>query len=277
LNFIGINELRKRCQSVDYGYEHYPLMFRSIRLISIYFTWVLVLTRITPNAITVYGIVFGVLSAVAFVFDYPIVAVLLAFLAVIADFSDGEVSRFKGLKSKEGTYLDKVHHLSVHPFFIAGLVIWSADKVYSHKFMLAVGMLCVLNSILLPVVVMYAADIAVLKHLQRKIENFDFADTKNLVPAIKSRAEVTYFKAFAINMVGHIQRLLDFPYVIMYFSCLVLMINFYGDYVNGMWLLYGLSAYSCISSILIALFIWHVLRSRNVERRVRDITLPHRR
>jgi phosphatidylglycerophosphate synthase len=252
-------------------------MFRSIRLISIYFTWVLVLTRITPNAITVYGIVFGVLSAVAFVFDYPIVAVLLAFLAVIADFSDGEVSRFKGLKSKEGTYLDKVHHLSVHPFFIAGLVIWSADKVYSHKFMLAVGMLCVLNSILLPVVVMYAADIAVLKHLQRKIENFDFADTKNLVPAIKSRAEVTYFKAFAINMVGHIQRLLDFPYVIMYFSCLVLMINFYGDYVNGMWLLYGLSAYSCISSILIALFIWHVLRSRNVERRVRDITLPHRR
>jgi phosphatidylglycerophosphate synthase len=252
-------------------------MFRSIRLISIYFTWVLVLTRITPNAITVYGIIFGVLSAVAFVFDYPIVAVLLAFLAVIADFSDGEVSRFKGLKSKEGTYLDKVHHLSVHPFFIAGLVIWTVDKVYSHKFLLAVGMLCVLNSFLLPVVVMYAADIAVLKHLQRKIENFDFAYTKNLVPAIKLRAEVTYFKAFAINMVGHIQRLLDFPYVIMYFSCIVLMIIFYGDYVNGMWLLYGLLAYSCISSILIALFIWHVLRSRNVERRVRDITLPHRR
>ncbi len=275
--FLRINELRKRCQSEDYGYEHYPFLFRSIRIISIYFTWVLVLTRITPNAITVYGIIFGVLSAVAFVFDYPIVAVLLAFLAVIADFSDGEVSRFKGLKSKEGSYLDKVHHLSVHPFFIAGLVIWTIDKVYSPKYLLPVGMLCVLNSILLPVVVMYASDIAVLKHLQRKIENSGFADMENIVLGVKSRDEVTYFKSFAIKVIGHIQRLLDFPYVIVYFSGIVLLVILFEDYVNGVCLLYGLLTYSFISSVLIVLFIWHVLRSRNVERRVREITLPPRR
>ncbi len=277
MKYIGIAELRKRCQSVDYGYAHYPLLFRSIRIISIYFTWVLVLTRLTPNAITVYGILFGVLSALTFVFDYPIVAILFAFFAVIADFSDGEVSRFKGLKSKEGSYLDKVHHLSVHPFFIAGVVIWTIDKVNNQNYLLPIGMLCVLNSILLPVVVMYAADIAVLKHLERKIESSDFADIENMVAEIETKNETTYFLLIATKVIGHIQRSLDFPYVIVYFSCLVLAIVLFGDYVNGLCLFFGLLAYSCISSVLIVLFIWHVLKSRNIERRVSDIKLTTKR
>lgn len=276
MKYTGIAELRKQCQSVDYGYEHYPLLFRSIRVISIYFTWILVSTSLTPNAITVYGILFGVFSALPFIFDYPIVAVIFAFFAIIADFSDGEVSRFKGLKSKEGSYLDKVHHLSVHPFFIAGLVIWTIGKVNYLNYLLPIGMLCVLNSILLPVVVMYAADIAVLKHLERKITNFGIAVLENNVVEIKSRNEASYFKLFSKKLIGHIQRWLDFPYVIMYFSGLVLIVVLLGDYVNALLLFYGLLAYSCMSSILIVLFVWHVLNSKNIERRVSHITLKSR-
>ena len=102
--WVSIKELRVKCQKTDYGYNVYPLMFRFIRMISIYFTWLLIQTRCKPNTITIIGVIFGVISGVMFFFGFVGTALILVTLAVIADFSDGEVSRFHGTTSKEGTF-----------------------------------------------------------------------------------------------------------------------------------------------------------------------------
>lgn len=264
---ISIKNLRARCQSTDYGYINYPLMFKFFRLISIYFTWLLIQTNLTPNAISVLGILLGVLSGIAYVFDAPMLASGLVFLAIIADFSDGEVSRFKQLTSKEGSYLDKVHHAVVHPFFLAGLVIWMERNLVSNL-ILPFGMLSVLNSFILPFVVMYAIDAAVLKHLLRSKDVNNIFATENRQPESVIRVGKAKFRNAIELLISFIQRICDFPYVIVFFSALILCYIIAPTIIARDTLIYSLICYSLVTSLLIVLYLMNVTLRKGVARRL---------
>ncbi|NTW68490.1 MAG: CDP-alcohol phosphatidyltransferase family protein [Chlorobiaceae bacterium] len=267
--WISIKDLRAKCQKTNYGYDVYPLLFRFIRVLSIYSTWLLIQTRCNPNTITILGVLCGVLSGIMFFAGFVNSALILVILAVIADFSDGEVSRFHGTTSKEGTYLDTIHHFVVQPFFIAGIVLWSFEKNNSHLF-LAAGMVSVINSIILSLAVSSAVDNALLKHLLRYIKS-------NRVRHIPTEIEETPVKpmqkaGFYRAIPGTVARMLDFPYVIVIMGVGVILDRYcsvlFG--INDSVILYMIYLYALLSSGLVTLFVWNVVHSRHIEKRFNE-------
>jgi phosphatidylglycerophosphate synthase len=84
-----------------------------IRRLSPYLTWLLLRTPITPNGVTVLMLLAGV--AAAGVLALPgvlpaIGAVVLIQLQILLDCSDGELARWKDVRSPAGVYLDRVAH-----------------------------------------------------------------------------------------------------------------------------------------------------------------------
>lgn len=268
--WVSIKELRATSQKADYGYEVYPLMFRFIRVISIYFTWLLIQTKVKPNTITICGVIFGVLSGVMFFCGLVGTGLTMVALAIIADFSDGEVSRFHKTTSKEGTYLDSIHHFVVQPFFIAGIVLWSFEKNSSLPF-LAAGMVSVINSIILTLAITSAVDNALLKHLLKHIKNnSNNRKQTEIVTASKSQIQKTKFYR---TIPGTVARMMDFPYVIVIMGAGAALMNYAKDSifnVNGGLLIYIIYLYAVLSSCMICVFIWNVVYSKHIEKRLSE-------
>jgi hypothetical protein len=196
-------------------------------------------------------------------------ALTLVTLAVIADFSDGEVSRFHGTTSKEGTYLDSIHHFVVQPFFIAGIVLWSFESNSNH-FFLAAGMVSVINSIILPLTVTAAVEHALLKHLLRHIKNNGNIRKQAVVEASISPTQKAKFYR---TIPGAVARIMDFPYVIIIMGIGAALMH-YGEAsifnINGKILTYMICMYAFLSASLICLFIWNVVHSKHIEKRLNE-------
>jgi phosphatidylglycerophosphate synthase len=84
-----------------------------VRRLSPYLTRLLLRTRITPNGVTWLMILAGL--AAAAVLSLPglaaaVGAVLLIQLQILLDCSDGELARWKGIRSPAGVYLDRIGH-----------------------------------------------------------------------------------------------------------------------------------------------------------------------
>jgi phosphatidylglycerophosphate synthase len=165
-----ITELRKICQKSVPELDKYPLLFKAIRVVSIYLTWILIKTPLTPNSITILGIFSACLGLFSFIFGWPILGIVFFIFCIISDFSDGEVSRYKNLRSKEGTYLDKVHHLYSNCIFFIALTLLFFNQTSDITFLYA-GLIIIPFSILLPFTVTYAIDVAVLTHIRYYAEN----------------------------------------------------------------------------------------------------------
>ena len=161
----SIKELRQICQKSVPELDKYPLLFKAIRVVSIYLTWILIKTPLTPNSITLLGIVSAVLGLLSFIFGWITLGIFCFVFCIVSDFSDGEVSRYKNLKSKEGTYLDKVHHFYSNVIFFIALTLLYFHKTLDITFIYA-GLIIVPFSILLSFTVMYAIDVAVLTHIR---------------------------------------------------------------------------------------------------------------
>jgi phosphatidylglycerophosphate synthase len=161
----SITELRLICQKSVPELDKYPLLFKAIRVVSIYLTWILIKTPLTPNSITLLGIFSAVLGLLSFIFGWITLGIFCFIFCIISDFSDGEVSRYKNLKSKEGTYLDKVHHFYSNVIFFIALTLLYFHETLDITFIYA-GLIIIPFSILLSFTVMYAIDVAVLTHIR---------------------------------------------------------------------------------------------------------------
>jgi len=161
----SITELRQICQKSVPELDKYPLLFKMIRVMSIYLTWILIKTPLSPNSITLLGIFSAAIGLLSFIFGWITLGVLCFIFCIISDFSDGEVSRYKNLKSKEGTYLDKVHHFYSNVIFFIALTVLYFHETMDVTFIYA-GLIIVPFSVLLSFTVMYAIDVAVLTHIR---------------------------------------------------------------------------------------------------------------
>lgn len=267
---ISIKKLRNICQSVTYDYK-YPLMFRIIRHISIYPTWILIQFKANANNITLFGIMSAIGSGVALYHGSIYIAFILIFTAIIADFSDGEVSRYFKTTSKEGTYLDKVHHIVVQSSFLAGVILWSNSEDGS-KFNLALGIICILNSVFLPIINMYAVDIALLKHVKRALNSgkYQHRPTVTDIPQISKRNYQVFFQ----DVLALITRISDFPYVIFIFA-----IGVYVDYLFKKYLHFNeyltldkiIFCYAITSSTLIIFYLIRIVKNKHIEKKFNEI------
>jgi len=102
-----------------------------MRRLSIYATWALSKTPVTPNQLTwvmtVAGVVAGVVLALPGLWA-AVLAALLVQVYLLLDCSDGELARWTGKTSLTGVYLDRVGAYFTEAALLAGLG-WRASAV----------------------------------------------------------------------------------------------------------------------------------------------------
>ncbi len=143
-----ISELRKICQS--YKLERDKRWWRIFwRKISIYITWVLLHTEITPNQASATSVLLVILGTVLLAFSSPVFALCGALTYLIyhlIDKVDGEIARYYQKFSIVGVYLDELgHNLSDAGIFIGlGLhLAWQKDDASTLILTTAmIGALC---------------------------------------------------------------------------------------------------------------------------------------
>lgn len=95
-----------------------------MRRLSIYVTYALARTPISPNQVTGLMIVFGVLAGVVLALPglwAALGAAVLIQIYLLLDCSDGELARYTGRTSITGVYLDRVGHYFAEAALLIGL------------------------------------------------------------------------------------------------------------------------------------------------------------
>lgn len=85
------------------------------------FTRILLKTPATPNQITIFWGLLMILCSIAFAFGDVILGVLGGIGWVISyalDYTDGDIARYKDMKSKRGPFQDLVNHRATYPLLM---------------------------------------------------------------------------------------------------------------------------------------------------------------
>ncbi|MGN9836834.1 CDP-alcohol phosphatidyltransferase family protein [Nonomuraea sp. H19] len=130
----SVAELRRVAQPAGHlerkNGEHWAGVLYMRRL-SIYVTWLLTKTPVTPNQLTwimtVAGVVAGVVLALPGLWA-AVAAALLVQVYLLLDCSDGELARWTGKTSLTGVYLDRIGAYFAEAALLAGLG-WRASAV----------------------------------------------------------------------------------------------------------------------------------------------------
>jgi len=268
---VSLKELRAISQgSISRDLDRYPLLFKLIRKISIYLSWILVHTPMSPNSITVSGIITSYLGLVCLLNGQIFSAIIFFIYSVVSDFSDGEVSRYKKLQSKEGTFLDKVHHLHTTVIFFAAILLYQYDQTESVNFLYA-AFIILPFSILFPFSVSYGIDVAELTHLNyflngKKYSGYKLNKSKLQGSSLEIVEKRSRSKKSAVQFISDLSRYWTFPYVFVVYGA-----TFALDY----FLLHNFFELSQLVTLFYAvtfpiwcyLYIWRVLKTRIISKR----------
>ena len=103
---MSLKEIRNICIKRPACIFVYPF-----RYISTIFTSFLIKTNITPTKVTIISFIFSILAAINFAtgeYKYTILGAIFLQIAFILDLIDGEIARYKNLKSEFGGWLDSI-------------------------------------------------------------------------------------------------------------------------------------------------------------------------
>ena len=102
-------------------------------------------TPVTPNQVSVASLGVALGAFLCFVYDYQIVAGLLAQASSIADGIDGDLARLKRMTSTFGGFMDSVLDRYADTLILLGFTIWAAgDSPQTHVWL--VGFLALAGS-----------------------------------------------------------------------------------------------------------------------------------
>jgi phosphatidylglycerophosphate synthase len=96
------DELRRKCKRQS----DYIITLFITNEVSLFLTWILAKTRVTPNQVTAASILVGLGCALCYAFGYFLVGSLLLFLSHVFDCTDGNLARAKSCFSPIGKWLD---------------------------------------------------------------------------------------------------------------------------------------------------------------------------
>ncbi len=119
----SIKELRKICCKSK---AENPYIQNYLRVMSIYFTKLFLYTSITPNQITILGMVNTLLATILFIFGnywMSLIASVLVLFSFILDCCDGEVSRYRKESSMKGAYLDDIGYYLIEAMPFIGITL----------------------------------------------------------------------------------------------------------------------------------------------------------
>ena len=226
----SIKSLHEKCQVSMAKWSDQPWTFLQIRKVSIYITWLFLQTSIKPNTMTLFGLSCSFAAAIALIFNALLLAIILILLFIIMDFSDGEVSRYRGQTSKEGSYLDKIYIFLGHPIIMAGVAIYQIQRDPSLT-TIVLGFSCVIFIFAFCMVVDYTKKIIIWAHFEKLISTPDYSD-KNF----SLRAEETPVNApigessresggfgWIYGKLRLASKFLDFPYIFLILSLIILL------------------------------------------------------
>lgn len=295
----SINQLREICQVSYPGWNDQPWVYFRIRKVSIYLTWILLHLPLTANNITLLGIAAGLLACVLFGLNYLIAGVIVLQFSVLLDFCDGEISRYRGQQSEEGSYLDLIYHFCVHPSIFAGITI-GAHKIHPTTWIVVVGFIATISIFLNAMVKAYASEIAIWTHCKKLLDKLNAAlevDTKSqtlLSDLLNSKSDN---RSSVIPINGLLQRAKhsnlahiifsnlsnkwDFPYIFFVVTVVVVIQLFIPMVCIGAVCFTPLELFLLFYAITlpfwIVFFLFYILVTRQIERGynsfVRDLSL----
>lgn len=254
-------------------HEEAPKGFRFVRIFSIYLTWLLLKTPLTPNAITVLGIVFSIFSGIAYAFNEIICGSVLLIFAILADFSDGEVSRYRQMTSKQGSYLDKLHHIVILPTFFAGITL-GLFEISDNKLVLYFGMVATLCSFILPFVVVYGVHVVLLKHVLRYLKT-GVVSTNKLEHSEVNNPERSSIYGIVKKLFLTLTKYYDFPYVFYVFGGVLFLDFMYQKVIDpdafGLGRLLFIELYGFTYPVVVIVYLHRVLSARIIDKTLDEI------
>ncbi|WP_445781349.1 CDP-alcohol phosphatidyltransferase family protein [Shewanella sp.] len=229
------------------------LLIKILRYVSLHISFLLSKINVSANSITLIGIISSVISYCFFYASMPNIAFLFGFLAIISDYIDGDIARFKSSTSKTGSYLDVIHHIIVQGVIILGMITYLFNQKYINNVLF---FLIPLLSIIYPIVNQFAIESAILKHMIRNKKNNFPIPVK-----LTSNYEVNESK---IAMLAKYIRFFDFPYILLLIFMIVAVNNF--QFIN--YIFYAELFLICVTIsylLLISIIIYRVVSMNKVE------------
>ncbi len=139
---------------------------------SIYITRYLIPTRITPNQVTIAGILIGLAGCwdiLSLDWHYKLIGVFLLYASILADKVDGELARYRKTYSLAGIYWDEIGHLIIPPLFWISLA-WGISNISIYadrRFLIIIGALGALALMANRVIHSLASQIFAKKYLKQ--------------------------------------------------------------------------------------------------------------
>jgi phosphatidylglycerophosphate synthase len=273
----SLKSLHQKCQLTHANWSDHPWVFLQIRKISLYVTWVFLQTSIKPNAMTLIGISFAFFAAIAFVMNALLLATLFILLFIVMDFSDGEVSRYRGQTSKEGAYLDKIYIFIGHPVIIAGVAIYQI-KLESSLVAIVLGFSCVISVFSFCMTVDYAKKITVWEALEEMVissnlagvldgqitvKNNNDGNQSDLAAGADILSEKTIFQSIYSKLYSAL-AVFDFPYLFILLILVTLLEVFFsvGQFTPIKIFIYSLGV---LLPLVIILSLWKTLSQKKID------------
>lgn len=279
----SIPELRTICQAGPHAAGQ-PWLFRQIRRVSIYLTWLLLHLPLSPNQITVMAIAGGIVASAVIASGELLSGAIVLVLTLMLDFSDGEVSRYRKIHSRAGAFLDKMYHFTLTPVMFAGVAI-ASDRPEHSTLLVVAGFICAIWSFLLAMTSAYAPQLAVWHHGKRllgRLENASDDEFREIVtnlqpmgtsgekrpvtPEFGRAVKASRIARFLFNSAS----LWDFPYVILVVVCVVVTQRFLPAVriggIDTSPLGIALVFYMVTYPIWMVFFLWYVLAAQVTQR-----------
>lgn len=149
INMESISELRNICQSTRPAI-YSDFLSRWYYKVSIYFTWLCLVLKMSANQVTVLSGVVAILGGALLTSESKslvLLGVVCFHLFAILDMSDGEVARYRNQGGVSGHYLDWYMHFISSTVLVAGLFLanW---KSMGSIWVVIIGLLAVITPIL---------------------------------------------------------------------------------------------------------------------------------
>lgn len=115
---ITFSEVKKKCSKKTETLENHTFAQIVYRKTSMYFTYPFILMRLSPNSITNFMTLVGIVSTLFFMtgnYFYGLIGIVLWQFRMLLDFIDGNVARYWKRTSIRGIYLDTLSHSTTDP------------------------------------------------------------------------------------------------------------------------------------------------------------------
>lgn len=110
-------------------------------------TKLLLKTNITPNQITLFGIIISLICGIFFSFgNYKnlIIAAILSQLTLVMDLLDGQVARYKNMQTMFGRWYDQIANKIMKFFMVLGATI-GVYRITNNPIILVMGTMAIFN------------------------------------------------------------------------------------------------------------------------------------